>query len=143
MKRPKYIFLFLFSSIFVILLANCRKDQDVIPYVAVDISFSVSDPNFFDLNSVGGWVYIIGGSRGIIVYKKSSTEFMAYDRHCTYKPSTSCAKVDVDKSQITAVDSCCGSKFLLTDGSVVSSPATIPLKSYQTTFDGNVVHIFN
>ena len=126
-----------------LLIVNCGKEQDIVPNVNVDIYISLSDPNFIDLNPVGGWVYITGGSRGIIVYKKSTTEFMAYDRHCTYLPSNSCARVEVDKSQIMAVDSCCGSKFLLTDGSVIGPPATIPLKSFSTTFDGNTVHIYN
>ena len=133
-------FIFLLTIILVNL--NCKKQQEVVPNVSVNIYLSASDPNFINLNAVGGSAYITGGARGIIVYRKSSTEFMAYDRNCTYMPTNPCARVDIDKSTIMATDSCCGSKFLLTDGTVAKGPATIPLKSYRTDFDGNVLHIY-
>ena len=122
---------------------GCEKDDDTIPGAIVNIVLSTTHADFNDLNAVGGWIYLIGGSRGILVYRVSIEEFMAYDRHCTYTPQESCALVDVDSSGVIAVDKCCGSKFVLTDGSVVNGPASIPLKQYQTSFDGNLLHIFN
>ena len=70
---------------------------------------------------------------------------MAYDRNCTYHSSdpAPCATVYVDSSNIIAVDSCCHSQFSMYDGTVLQTPATLPLKSYHTTFDGNVLHIYN
>lgn len=123
---------------------SCKKDtRDVVPYVYVNIYIYTTDPEFVNLNAVGGWVYITGGSRGIVVYRNSIDEFMAYDRHCTYEPSNSCARIEVEQSNITAVDSCCGSKFILTDGSVINEPASIPLNQYQAKLEGNTLHIFN
>ena len=136
----------LFFLMWITILAplSCKKDDDSVPSVTVNILLSTTDPSFTDLNAVGGWIYLSGGSRGIVVYRLSMGEFMAYDRHCTYKPAESCAKVDVDASGIIAVDACCGSKFLLTDGSVTEGPASIPLKRYQTNFDGNnMLRIYN
>lgn len=88
-------------------------------------------------------MYETGGSRGIIVYRDSFSSFKAYDRHCTYDSSNSCALVSVDVTNITGLDDCCGSKFNLLTGSINQGPATFPLKEYQTTFDGGVLHIFN
>jgi len=102
-----------------------------------------TNPEFINLNAVGGWIYVTGGSRGIIVYKSSNNEFKAYDRHCTYDSGNSCALVSTEVTNITAKDDCCGSKFLLSDGSVIQGPANLPLKQYQTSFDGSVLHIFN
>ena len=134
------IILFALSAI---MWSGCKKDGDAVPNVAVNLVLSTTDVEFNDLNAVGGWIYLIGGSRGIVVYRLSLDEFMAYDRHCTYTPSESCGTIEVDQSGIIAEDPCCGSKFILTDGSVAGDPAEIPLKRYQTSFDGNLLHIYN
>ncbi|MCC6691260.1 MAG: hypothetical protein IT235_06965 [Bacteroidia bacterium] len=110
----------------------------------VDVTINII--NYNSLNVVGGWIYYPTGTRNIIVYRKSISEFMAYDRACTYQTDKSCAPLIVDVSSTFAVDSCknCGSKFLLIDGSVNKSPATIPLTRYQTSYDGaNMIHVFN
>jgi nitrite reductase/ring-hydroxylating ferredoxin subunit len=122
---------------------GCKKQEEVIPYVRVNLELYLSDPQFNMLNAVGGWVYVNGGSKGIIVYRKSNDEFTALDRHCTYQPDNACSRVSVDASQITAVDTCCGSKFLITDGSILNGPANVPLQLYQTSFDGVKVSIYN
>jgi len=95
------------------------------------------------LSVPGGWTYVNGGSRGIIIYRVSNDQFNAYDRHCTYDSSNSCALVSVDVTNINGLDDCCGSKFLLTDGSITNGPANLPLKKYQTNFDGQVLRVFN
>ena len=135
--------LFLSITLIVLLSISCKKDKEVIPNVPIDIYVYTNDPQFIDLNAVGGWVYVAGGSRGIIIYRKSNDEFMTYDRHCTYQPNNSCARVEVNSSDIIAVDSCCGSQFVITDGSVSNGPASQPLRAYQNTYDGTVLHIYN
>ncbi len=130
-------------TLLTLVLTSCKK-EDTIPNVAVDFYVHLSDPQFVNLQVVGGWVYVTGGSKGIIIYRKSQSEFMAFDRHCPYKPSDGCT-VTVDSSNLLCEDaSCCHSKFLITDGSVSSGPASHPLKRYQTSFDGtDLVHVFN
>lgn len=132
--------------ILVILLSfgSCRKSSNNgVPYVNVNIKVYTTDPAFFNLSVVGGWEYISGGSKGILVYRSSSDEFMAYDRHCPYQSEESCSKVFVDISNIMAVDTCCGSEFLITNGEVSSGPSSQPLKQYNTSFDGSVLVITN
>lgn len=125
-------------------LINCKKDNNSnIPLVEVDVYIHVNDPAYNNITVPGGWTYINGGSRGIIIYRVSNDAFKAYDRHCTYDSGNSCALVSVDASNITGYDSCCGSKFILTDGSVTQGPANLPLKQYATSFDGSTLHIFN
>ncbi len=123
---------------------GCSKDEDeYIPLVRVDLTIYTNDPAFNVISVPGTWTYINGGSRGIIIYRASNNEFKAYDRHCTYDSGNSCALVSVDATNITATDDCCGSQFLLTDGSVIKNPASLPLKQYQTSFDGAVLRVYN
>ena len=123
---------------------GCKKEEDNgVPITMVDLYIYTSNPSFINLNAVGGWVYVNGGVRGILVYRKSISEFMAYDRNCTYQSSNVCAIVHVDASNIIATDTCCNSQFSIVDGSVLTGPAGIPLKTYNTTYDGTVLHIYN
>jgi nitrite reductase/ring-hydroxylating ferredoxin subunit len=109
----------------------------------VNFTIAVDDPAYINLKTIGGWEYLSGGSRGIIVYRTSQTEFKAYDRHCTFQPSETCALVSVDPNNLTATDDCCGSSFLLTDGTVSKPPASVPLKEYNTFFDGIQLRVTN
>lgn len=127
-----------------LLIISCKKQNNQIPEVLVDIQVNINNPGYISLQVTGGWMYFDGGSRGIIVYRRSQDEFLAYDRHCTYQPEATCGQVAVDSTNIIAVDACCGSKFILTDGSVQSAPATMALKRYQTYWDGSsILRIYN
>jgi len=122
--------------------SGCKKDNNTVPVVYTDIYLYTTDPNFAPLNATSGYTYLAGGSKGILIFRKSQTEFMAYDRHCTYKVENGDI-VTVDASGLLAVDAGCNSKFLITDGSPNQGPAINPLKQYQTAFDGIVLHIYN
>jgi nitrite reductase/ring-hydroxylating ferredoxin subunit len=131
--------------LFLILSSNsCEKGTPSgIPYVPVNYQLTVSNPEFSPLLAVGGWLYIGGGSRGVIVYRYTPDEFRAYDRHCTFQVNDNC-RVNMDNTDITAVDEeCCESKFLIIDGAPIDGPANIGLHQYNTSFDGNTLLIYN
>lgn len=135
------------TSLFLICLLfltfnSCNKDenQDVIPYVYVNFAMY---PNTIDFIPDGQWVYVSGGYKGIIIYRPQNDEFLAFERACPYDPLTEGAKVDVELSGIIAVDSVCGSRFLLTDGSPIEGPAGISLKQYRTSYDGHILQVYN
>jgi len=127
-------------------MLSCNKDeQKQIPYAYIDIYIKPNSTEFLELNSIGGWVYLTAPSpsRGIIVYRRGADDFAAYERTCPYDPDKACARVEVEVSGTTAVDSCCMSRFILHDGSPFDGPATLPLKHYRTAYDGLTLHIFN
>ena len=140
-KRNTFLsLLLLFSSFFY----SCKDEENNnVPLTEVNISIVLDDPDYIKLKNVGGWEYIAGGSRGIIVFHIAQDQFKAYDRHCTFEPSNTCALVSVDPNNITATDACCNSSFLLQDGSVSKPPASTPLKSYRTSYDGVRLTITN
>ena len=144
----KFIKLTAMTLILVILLSSTwscgdKYNHDTIPEVAVNIYIDVNSTMYIELNSIGGWVYLTGGYRGIIVYRVSVEDFVAYDRACPHDPLEDGARIIMDPSGITCTDSLCGSQFGILDGSVIQGPATIPLKRYYTYFDGNMLTINN
>lgn len=139
----KTIISLIFLLTFILFAPQCKKDKDEIPNAYVNFYIDVTSTQYLGLNNIGGWVYVTGGVRGIVIYRRTVDEFMAYERNCPYQPENSCAIIEVDNSAVMAVDSCCGSKFLIIDGSVINGPATKQLKQYQTSFDGATLHVFN
>ena len=128
--------------VILLLFTSCKKDETQVPYVTVDFTIYVTDPLYINLNAVGGWMYVTGGSKGILLYRKSIDQVMAYDRHCTYKIEDAC-QVEMESNNFTLVDSCCFSKFEVDNGSVVQAPATVYLKQYSNDFDGTILHVYN
>lgn len=121
---------------------NNNTSNTNVPYV--DIYIYANTPEFFSLNVIGGWIYKAGGTKGIIIYRKSQTDFAALERSCPYDGvDKTNALVKVQNDNISAKDSICGSTFYITDGSLTKGPSNYPLKVYRTTFDGNALHIFN
>ena len=135
----------LLSLLFVSFLhMGCKKDRPGgVPPVSVDISINVNNPAYADLAVTSGWLYLSGGSQGLIIYRNSIEQFTALDRHCPYQPANLC-RVFVDDSEVIARDSlCCHSAFLITDGSVVQGPSALSLQKYNTTFNGTTLRIYN
>jgi len=130
----------------IILLQNiisCDSKHQVVPNVYVNFYLSIFDPEFNDLAAPGNSIYVTGGVNGIVIYRVSQDEFVAYDRTCTYQVEENC-RITTDDTGLFATDTtCCESKFLLLDGSVQEGPAMYMLKEYQTTFDGTYLHVFN
>lgn len=124
-------------------LAGCRNQYQGIPNVSVDIYVNLQDPTYQSLAGLGSWVYVNGGSKGIIVFNVDNESFLAYERHCPHDPESSCSQIEVDETNFIAIDSCCLTKYQLLDGNPIDGPGTLPLLSYSTSFDGNIVHIRN
>lgn len=131
---------------FLLLLAfispSCDEDSDDtnIPYVYVNFTIY---PNTLDFIPDGGWIYVTGGYKGIIIYRPMHEEFLAFERACPYDPLEEGARVEVESSGIVATDPHCGSRFLLTDGSPVEGPARTSLKQYRTRYDGYALTVTN
>ncbi len=130
-------------SLILFTLNACDSAHQVVPNVYVDFSIRLMDPEFNSLTIPGNSLTVTGGVNGIIIYRISQDEFAAYDRTCTHDVNENC-KVYVDETKLFAVDTaCCGTKFLLLDGSVSEGVATYPLKRYRTYFDGYTLRVYN
>lgn len=125
---------------------GCNKNTDQRAfYPPVDTYLNVTLPQYTSLQVPGGWAYVTGGLKGIIVYRINATDFIAFDRNCTYNEANSCGTADVQTDNVTILCSCDGSEYNIFDGSVKKNPATLPLKGYNTSFNSgnNTLRIFN
>jgi uncharacterized protein YuzB (UPF0349 family) len=134
--------LFYTAFCFVILPACRDRNNYQIPYVPVNIVININQPDFFDLTVPTGWVYVTGGSRGIIVYRRSESEFVAIERHSTYEVDQQCAVIVLEDG-ILLDDPCSDSQWIITDGSIVNGPTNAPLVTYDTSFNSPYLTIVN
>ncbi len=127
-----------------VVISACNPDRsdDPIPITAfTDIVINIGLPAYFSLQIDGGYKEISGGVRGIIIYRKNSTTYLAYERNCSYRPNEACATVDVHSSGLFMIDTCCNSSFGFDMGSPQGGPATRPLLQYRTQLLGSTLTI--
>ncbi len=135
------------GSLIVLFLYNCKGDDDgdiQVPRIATDITINLNLPQYSPLNNPGSWAYVEGGSRGIVVYRLSSTDFTAFDRHCTYNVQELC-QISFLEATIFEDAECCGSTFEIVSGTPVSGPAEAALQYFNTQFNpnANLLRIYN
>jgi hypothetical protein len=116
--------------------------QSGVPNVAVNIEINLNDISNADLNLIGGYIYVDGGVRGIIIRRESQNLYKAYDRNCTYQPADAKAIVEVHTTGFYIEDLSCGSTFDLS-GFPTGGPAEFPLKEYSVSLAGDILFIFN
>lgn len=136
----------LLVGVIVLLMVSpaCKKENtNPIPDAYVSLYLNISSTLYIELSSVGGWVNLTGGYRGLTVYRASADEFMVFERACPFDWEETSAFVTVDTSGLLLRCAHCGSEYLILDGSVFKGPSNLPLKQYRTTFDGMTLHIFN
>ncbi|MDA9312579.1 hypothetical protein OAD50_01850 [Vicingaceae bacterium] len=127
-----------------LIFSACNSDEATnIPLVQVNFQYNINLPEYIELQTIGGSVEVFGGSRGIILYRLSSDEIKAYDRHCTFEPSNTCGLVTVDPNRFTGTDNCCRSSFLLSTGNVSKPPAILPLREYTVIFNDPILTVTN
>lgn len=123
---------------------GCKKEEETdIPYRYVSFDIIPGSIQFGNLNIPGNHAYVTGGYRGVVIYHRSQDDYVAFDRACTHDWEKDCAQVKVEDDQITLKCPCCGSKFLLTDGSPFEGPAIRSLRAYNTYFDGHNLYVSN
>jgi hypothetical protein len=126
----------------VLLVSSCSSDlyDDPIPVVPF-VDVNINTANYQVLLTDGGYIYVNdAGVKGVILYRKNSTTFLAFERNCSFRPNDACSTVDVHDSMLYMFDSCCGSSFNF-DGVPMGGPAWRPLRQYYTFFDNGTVTI--
>ena len=137
------------------LIGSCKGNNQVqnpIPYIPVNRTININDPQYVKLQQLNGFVYLPNeGYRGVVVMNDNQDGFVAFDQACTYETDRECSKVVFDENgwylQCGHFDAgeflpCCNSRFDRFGG-VTQGPAVIPLKQYQVHVNGPVLTIQN
>lgn len=109
------------------------------------MTIDITLPSYSGLMGVGGWTYVSGGSRGIIVYRRAIDEFVAFDRHSPEDPDALCGMplYPDNDNFLQLIDSCSTARYSLYDGSAITG-SEFGLRQYQTIYNGsNMLRIYN
>ena len=131
---------------FFLSLISCKACKDTsgqLQPFPLDVTININEPAYFDATAVGGWVYYNTGTAVLILYRKSTEDFMAYDNRSTYNIDAGC-HVKVQTDNIIIKDDCSDSKWVITDGSITNGPASRSLLHYTTDFNSTTgsLHIY-
>ena len=115
------------------------------------------------LNVTSGWIYLTSEvestSRGIIVYRQSENEFLAYDRLPPNEPNA-CTDSQGNTTRMVVdfpfvVDRCNNAYYNILNGQLIirepdmipdfptTGTSVYPLIQYHTTYDGNKLTVYN
>lgn len=132
------------------LCVTCKKKNtqtdpnNGIPYTPVNVTIYPNDSQYFKIQTPGGWIYYNNaGLNGLIIYRKTQTDFITLERTSTQLPNDPAALAKVQSDNFTLKDTVSGSKWQIVDGAVINGPATYALKRYQNSYDGNALKIYN
>lgn len=143
------------AGVIILAGAGCNDDGNTLPLAPVNITINPNSTVYQELNVVGGWMYlgetdgVMPPSRGLIVHRLSTDQFMAFERTPPYKPDSCCNANKTVCSRLVVesypfiTDTCTGSKYLIIDGSVSQSPSNMPLGTYYTEYNGSLLYIHN
>jgi hypothetical protein len=137
--------LILFFSLSLLFIACNKNKRNPVPSIPFDITIDINLPSYNALISVGTYAYVNGGSRGIIVYRRSIDEFIAFDRHSPADPEGTCflPLVPDQNNFLVLKDTCNNATFSLYDGSPMTN-SEYGLRQYATQFNGsNLLRIYN
>lgn len=135
------------TGIFLGVASACQKDdRPYFPTVSFEEYVYLNNPSSFPLSAPGGFVYADGGYRGLIVFRRTgghtAHDYAAFDRGCPEHYEDDCGYLDVTQGELYAICRCDGEKYLLMDGAPAEG-ASLPLRNYSLSLNGNVIRIKN
>jgi Rieske Fe-S protein len=137
-----------------VLVLSCKKKNNNQPtsnpnQVSVNVNVTIykNSSEFFPLLTASSYIYHSGGAGGLIIYRVAMNEtngdFLVFERNCPHEGGTNPNAIVYVQPDFTAKDTVCHSRFYLTSGAVANGPSAYPLRQYNYTYNGTVLHIFN
>lgn len=137
---------FLFG-ILLLLLYSCNSegidDNKILPNIPVNETLFLNNPEYIDLQVVGGWAYTQGGISGIIVYHSGINTYVAFERSAPHLTPKACSRMEV-KNSIIMLCNCDKSEFSILNGSPLTDGVSYPARQYRADLIGsNTLQITN
>lgn len=124
---------------------GCESDDqnNLLPYVLVNETITLSNPEFINLQVPGGWAYANGGIKGIILYNINGNSFKAYERSCPHLLPSDCTRMTVEQS-FKMKCPCDQSEFNIINGTPLTTKINYIAKEYKATLiNSNTLKITN
>ena len=131
--------------IFLTFSCNTEDDEEnnLLPEVPVDETIFLNNPEFINLQVVGGWAYSQGGISGIIIYHYSANSYVAFERSAPHLSPQVCSKMTV-KNGIIMFCSCDDSEFNILNGAPLTDGVKYQARRYRVAIVGsNTLRITN
>ena len=141
--------LLIFSSLKVInSCANRDETISCFPKSLVSVQLNLNLPAYYNLQNIGGWVYVSeqqSGTRGLIVARTSSTEFKIYDRNAPHICPDQETTLTVENGTYVICKKDNQKWFLSTGGGANTNTTSKGLVwySYQFSPSSNILNIYN
>ena len=135
----------LFIAILFLSLLSCSNSNDgnnLLPNVPVNETVFLNNPTNNNLLSVGGWVEIPGGIKGIVVYHATIDSYLAYDLACPHLAPNECTKMIVEDG-LNMECTCDNTMFALALGGAPQSGTQFAARQYRVIKNGNSLLITN
>lgn len=147
-------------------LQGCRDihENPNYPNAIINITINLNQVDYYDLRVVSGYAYLtsdpLSTSRGIIVYRLSQEEFLAFDRLPPNEPNA-CTDAQGNTTRLVVespyvVDHCNNAYYNILNGDIIineefgmipsfayDNKPIYPLIQYHTSFNGYELHIYN
>jgi len=139
LKKIALIFIFFISF-------SCGDNNidpnNILPNIPVNQTIFLNNPEFINLQVVGGWAYAQGGISGLIIYHYSINGYIAFDRAAPHISPKTCSQMIV-KNSIKMFTPCDDSEFNLLNGAPLTEGVEYPAKEYRVVVIGNTLQITN
>lgn len=132
---------YLFLATLLMLICSCNSDNiddnDILPKISVNETIFLNNPEFINLQVVGGHAIITqGGISGIIVYHSGINNYIAFERSAPHLSPETCSIMDV-KNSIVMFCSCDNSEFNLLNGAPLTDGINYSARQYRAELVGN------
>lgn len=142
----RFVKLQIFLFLALVFFAGCKKNKNhPIPSIPFDFQIDLSLPSYQDLNGVGGWAFVNGGIKGIIVYRQSYDVFVAWERQSPTDENAACPTglIPDTTNFLQLDDPCSDAVFSMYDGSPIAN-SEWGLRQYRTEWYGsNILRLYN
>lgn len=137
----------LLALILLLTLFSCNDDgnefNDLLPEVPVNQTIFLNNPEFINLQVVGGWAYASGGISGIIIYHYGTNSYLAFERSAPHLRPQACSKMTVENG-LTMECSCDDSVFNILNGAPLTDGINYSARRYRVLNTGpNTLQITN
>lgn len=125
---------------------NREETTSCFPNQLISVQINISHPAYYQLQNVGGWVYISeqqSGTRGLIIYRASATSFKIYDRNAPHICPDTNTTLEVEGGTLVICKKDNAKWFLMSGAPAEVSPYALKQYYYSFNSSSNILNIYN